>query len=146
MSGLSDTLGSSWPPVAIRTCVDPFSLQPTSPNHKMEEDDKKKKKDNEKLWFSNQYVHCSHCPPCLDKECLKHDESRKRCIAATRCRDLQRHTHSAHGVKTKPRAVERPRSVMDMIRQPRLTLSTRPSSVPVPPSIPAPEPLFDASR
>ena len=64
--------------------------------------------------YCHQHVHCAHCEPCQNDDCLKTDTLRRRCVAATRRDDLKAHTLSHHKGKT-PLAVgdERPRSQND---------------------------------
>ena len=97
-----------------------------------------------KTVFSRDYVHCMHCPPCNNVNCLKGEQSRIACVAATRRKDLKRYTINTHGKSAVPKTIDanRPRSVIELLtRRPQVA---RPNSVPSSASAPASQELSES--
>ena len=46
--------------------------------------------------YSHQHIHCAHCEPCTTPDCLKDENTRRKCRSAMRRDDLKKHTLSQH--------------------------------------------------
>ena len=49
--------------------------------------------------YSHQHIHCAHCEPCTTPDCLKDENTCRKCRSAMRRDDLKKHTLSQHAGK-----------------------------------------------
>ena len=66
--------------------------------------------------YSLQHVHCAHCEPCLQKNCIDTPELRRKCPSAMRRDDLKNHTIIHHDGKPLMATEDRQRGLKDFFK------------------------------